>query len=90
VTRVSSSEFQVLVFLFLIMSARDDGKLYLRFMVLSGLRMKEGMESFNLTIELFEQNRLNEYFNEELSMLEHYRHKQFLRNTKARATTLGF
>lgn len=60
VTRVSGSEFQVLVFLFLIMSARDDGKLYLRFMVLSGLRMKEGMESFNLIIEPFKQNRLNE------------------------------
>ena len=44
--------------------------------------MKEGMESFNLIIELYKQNKLNEYFNEELSMLEHYRHKQFLRNTK--------
>jgi intergrase/recombinase len=60
----------------------DSGKLYLKFMVLSGLRMKEGMESFNLIIELYKQNKLNEYFNEELSMLEHYRHKQFLRNTK--------
>jgi intergrase/recombinase len=60
----------------------DSGKLYLKFMVLSGLRMKEGMESFNLIIELYKQNKLNEYFNEELSMLEHCRHKQFLRNTK--------
>ncbi len=60
----------------------DKGKLYLRFMLLSGLRKNEGIQSFNLIIELNEIGRLNDYFNEELSLLEHFRFKQFLRNTK--------
>jgi hypothetical protein len=60
----------------------DNEKLYLKFMLLSGLRMSEGILAFNLIIELHRENRLSEYFNEQLSMLEHYRHKQFLRNTK--------
>jgi hypothetical protein len=60
----------------------ENEKLYLRFMLLSGLRAKEGIVAFNLVIELKKQNKLSEYFNGDLSMLEHYRHKQFLRNTK--------
>ena len=60
----------------------DEGKLYLRFMLLSGLRKNEGIQSFNLIIELSKKGRLSDYFNEELSLLEHYRFKQFLRNTK--------
>jgi intergrase/recombinase len=51
-------------------------------MLLSGLRKKEGIEAFNLILELANNGRLAEYFNEEFSMLEHYKHKQFLRNTK--------
>jgi intergrase/recombinase len=57
-------------------------KLYLKFMMLSGLRKSEGITAFNLIIDLKKQNRLNEYFNEELSILEHFRYKQFLRNSK--------
>jgi hypothetical protein len=60
----------------------DNEKLYLRFMLLSGLRKNEGIQSFNLIIDLYKQNKLNEYFNEELSVLEHFKFKQFLRNTK--------
>lgn len=44
-------------------------------MLLSGLRAKEGIVAFNLVIELKKQNKLSEYFNGDLSMLEHYRHK---------------
>jgi intergrase/recombinase len=51
-------------------------------MLLSGLRKSEGMQAFNLIIQMHRENRLEEYFNEELSMLEHYKYKQFLRNTK--------
>lgn len=57
-------------------------RLYLKFMLLSGLRKSEGMQAFNLIIQMHRENRLEEYFNEELSMLEHYKYKQFLRNTK--------
>jgi intergrase/recombinase len=60
----------------------ENEKLYLKFMLLSGLRKTEGMLAFNLTIDLQKENRLGEYFNRDLSMLEHYKYKQFLRNTK--------
>jgi intergrase/recombinase len=60
----------------------ENEKLYLKFMLLSGLRKKEGMQSFNLISELSKSEKLAKYFNEDLSMLEHYKHKQFLRNTK--------
>ena len=60
----------------------ENEKLYLKFMLLSGLRKTEGMQAFNLINELYKENRLGEYWNEELSMLEHYKYKQFLRNTK--------
>ena len=60
----------------------ENEKLYLKFMLLSGLRKTEGTQAFNLIIELQAENKLDEYFNEELSMLEHYKFKQFLRNTK--------
>jgi intergrase/recombinase len=51
-------------------------------MLLSGVRKNEGIESFNLIIDLYKQNKLNQYFNEELSVLEHFKFKQFLRNSK--------
>jgi len=60
----------------------DHEKLYLRFISLSGLRVSEGIESFNLIIELSRQNKLNDYYNEDLEILEHYKYKQFLRNSK--------
>ena len=60
----------------------DNEKLYLKFMLLSGLRKNEGIQSFNLIIDLNKQNKLGEYFNIELSALEHFRYKQFLRNSK--------
>jgi intergrase/recombinase len=59
-----------------------DEKLYLKFMLLSGLRKNEGIQSFNLIISLSRNGKLADYFNEDLSMLEHYKFKQFLRRTK--------
>jgi intergrase/recombinase len=60
----------------------ENEKLYLKFLLLSGLRKMEGIQSFNLLIDLARNGRLADYFNEDLSMLEHYKYKQFLRNTK--------
>jgi intergrase/recombinase len=60
----------------------DNEKLYLRFMLLSGIRKNEGILSFNMIISLYKQNKLDEYFNEELSALEHFKYKQFLRISK--------
>jgi intergrase/recombinase len=66
----------------------ENEKVYLRFMLLSGLRKNEGAQSFNLIIKLFKEGKLAEYFNENLSMLEHYRFKQFLRRTKNAYVTI--
>ena len=61
----------------------ENEKLYLKFIAYSGLRaISEGIKSFNMIIELNKQNKLNEYYNEDLSTLEHYKYKQFLRNSK--------
>ena len=57
--------------------------LLLKFLMLTGLRCSEGIESFNLIIELSEKCRLNEYLNAETGILEHFRFKgNFLRGTK--------
>jgi intergrase/recombinase len=62
---------------------KEHEKLYLRFMFFSGIRKLEGIQSFNLIIDLASKNRLNEYFNDELGILEHFRFRDlFLRNTK--------
>ena len=56
----------------------EESKTYLKFLLLSGLRPSEAVESFNLI-----RTRLDEYYNEELGTLEHFRFKElFLRNTK--------
>jgi intergrase/recombinase len=60
----------------------DNEKLYLRFALLSGLRRTESIKAFNQIIELSENGKLNEYYNRDLSILEHYRFKWSLRNTK--------
>jgi hypothetical protein len=60
----------------------ENEKLFLRFVLLSGLRKAEGVRAFNQIIELNKQGKLSEYYNEDLSMLEHYKYRQFLRGTK--------
>ncbi len=56
---------------------------YLNFALRTGLRRSEAIESFNLIISLSKDQKLNEYYNEELSALEHFRFSRtFLRNTK--------
>ena len=57
--------------------------LLLKFLRLTGLRCSEGIESFNLIIELLNKGRLHEYFSAETGILEHFRYKdKFLRGTK--------
>jgi hypothetical protein len=62
---------------------RDNEKLWLKFTLLTGLRKQESINSFNLIVELSEQNRLSECYNSELEILEHFRFADlFLRATK--------
>jgi hypothetical protein len=60
----------------------DSEKLYLRFMLLSGVRAMEGVKSFNLIVNLG-PTYTQEYYNEKTLFLEHFRYpKLFLRNSK--------
>ncbi len=60
----------------------DNEKLYLRFMLLSGVRAMEGINSFNLIVDLGSKYS-TEYYNENTSFLEHFKHpKLFLRGCK--------
>ena len=60
----------------------DCEKLYLKFVLLSGVRAMEGVKSFNLIVELGSKYS-QEYYNEKTLFLEHFRFpKLFLRNSK--------
>jgi len=62
---------------------KSNERLYLKFVLLSGLRRSEAINSFNLIIKLHKENNLNSYYNRELSALEHFRYGElFLRKTK--------
>jgi intergrase/recombinase len=55
----------------------------LKFALITGLRKAEAIESFNLIIKLHEENKLNEYYDENLNVLQHFKFKElFIRNTK--------
>ena len=61
----------------------DNERQYLRLLAITGLRKTEGINSFNLIIELNSKGKLCEYYNAELSVLEHFKYgKLFLRGTK--------
>jgi len=54
---------------------------FIDFMVSTGLRKNEGLNSYNLIIDLSRKNRLKEYYTDQT--LEHFRfHQIFLRPTK--------
>jgi len=56
---------------------------YLKFVLVSGLRTHEAIDSFNLIIKLNAEGKLGEYYKEECQTLEHFRYpKLFFRNTK--------
>ncbi len=57
-------------------------KVFFKFLSITGLRKNEAITSFNMIIKLHNEDKLGEYYNEELSVLEHFKHKAFLRKTK--------
>jgi intergrase/recombinase len=62
---------------------RPNEQLYLRFVAITGLRKSEAITSFNMIHQLYGQKSLNDYYNEELNALEHYKFKEyFLRGSK--------
>ncbi len=61
----------------------DNERLFVRFLAITGLRKNEGLNSFNMIIDLHSKGKLGEYYNEELEVLEHFKYgKVFLRGTK--------
>jgi intergrase/recombinase len=61
---------------------KENERLYLRFMLLSGVRAMEGVKAFNLIVKLGSKYK-EEYFNENTGFLEHFKYpKLFLRRSK--------
>jgi hypothetical protein len=61
---------------------KKNEKLYLRFMLLSGVRAMEGVKAFNLIVQLG-SNFTEKYYNEDTGFLEHFKYpKLFLRRSK--------
>jgi intergrase/recombinase len=58
-------------------------RVFLDFVAVSGLRFVEAVESYDLTIDLSQHDKLNSYYDREKEVLEHFRFKQiFIRNNK--------
>jgi intergrase/recombinase len=54
-----------------------------KFVYLTGLRLGEAINSFNMIVRLSREGRLNEYYNGELQCLEHFRFpEKFIREKK--------
>ena len=56
---------------------------FIKFVLLSGVRAGEAVNSFNIIVRLHKRDRLEEYYNRELQNLEHYKYANtFLRGKK--------
>jgi len=61
----------------------DSENIFLRFCLYSGLRKSEAIISFNRIIELYNKGLLNEYYDNDLNCLLHFKYpKDFIRKTK--------
>ena len=64
-------------------NARPDLSEFVELMAVTGLRLVEAVESYNLIIKLSKEARLNEYYNSDNGILEHFKFKQiFFRRSK--------
>ncbi|MEM3774744.1 MAG: integrase [Candidatus Bathyarchaeia archaeon] len=64
-------------------AVRQDLSVFMDFIALTGLRLDEAVQSYNLIIKLHREGKLNQYYNEANECLEHYRFKEvFIRRTK--------
>jgi intergrase/recombinase len=61
---------------------KENERLYLRFMLLSGVRAMEGVKAFNLIVQLSSKYK-EEYYNKNTGFLEHFKYPElFLRRSK--------
>ncbi|MGB9693240.1 MAG: integrase, partial [Fervidobacterium sp.] len=62
---------------------RSDISVFMDFIAITGLRLDEAVQSFNLIIKLAGKGELHQYYNEVNECLEHYRFKEiFIRKSK--------
>jgi intergrase/recombinase len=62
---------------------RENERIFLKYVLYSGLRKEEGIKSFNRIIELSKANKLSEYYDTNLNCLMHFKYpKDFIRRTK--------
>jgi intergrase/recombinase len=62
---------------------RPELSVFMNFMAVTGLRLVEAVNSYNLIIKLNEEDRLDEYYDLEHEVLEHFRFKEvFFRHSK--------
>jgi len=59
-----------------------DASTTVSFIALTGLRIVEACNSISLVTKLSEQNKLDEYLDRNLMMLQHFKYPQFLRKSK--------
>jgi len=62
---------------------RPDISEFMDFISVSGLRLNEAVQSYNLIVRLSREGKLNQYYNEQTETLEHFRFKEtFIRKSK--------
>ena len=61
---------------------KPNEQLFFRFLAVTGLRKNEAITSFNMIIRLDKESKLDEYYNSNLCVLEHFKYNLFLRRTK--------
>jgi len=64
-------------------TVRPDISEFMDFIAVTGLRLNEAVQSFNLIVKLSREGKLSEYYNEDREVLEHFRFKDtFIRKSK--------
>ncbi|MEM3696363.1 MAG: integrase [Candidatus Bathyarchaeia archaeon] len=62
---------------------RKDLMIFMDYIAITGLRLEEAVQSYNLIIELSKKGKLSDYYNEENETLEHFKFKEvFIRKSK--------
>ena len=62
---------------------RPDISVFMDYIAITGLRLDEAVQSYNLVIQLSREGKLNQYYNEANETLEHFRFKEtFIRKSK--------
>jgi hypothetical protein len=61
----------------------SDEQIFVKFLIITGLRKGEAVSSFNKIIELYKIGNLGKYYDEDKQLLNHFKYRaEFLRGTK--------